>query len=206
MIPSSRPDFQHINRVPEGDFRFIALDVETACSDAASICQIGLACVQPDNRIQTFSMFVNPRTHFDPFNIRLHGIGPDHVADALPFHEAFETLLPLLARHHLIQHSNFDKQAINAAHRCLGLEPPPLNWSDSVRIARRAWPELKGNGGHGLANLKQLLNLQFHHHDAGEDARAAAMVVLHAEARLAMPFGEIALPVPKAPRPRAAKA
>jgi DNA polymerase-3 subunit epsilon len=146
-------------------------------------------------------MFVNPRTHFDPFNIRLHGIGPDHVADALPFPDAFETLFPLLARHHLIQHSNFDKQAINAAHRCLGLEPPPLNWSDSVRIARRAWPELKGNGGHGLANLKQVLNLQFHHHDAGEDARAAAMVVLHAEAHLAIPFDEIIIPVRNVSKP-----
>ncbi|MDZ4134224.1 MAG: exonuclease domain-containing protein [Paracoccaceae bacterium] len=206
MIPTFRPDFQHISHVPHGDFRFIALDVETACSDAASICQIGLACVQPDNRIKTFSMFVNPRTHFDPFNIRLHGIGPDHVANALPFHEALEALLPLLTRHHLIQHSNFDKQAINAAHCFLGLESPPLRWSDSVRIARRAWPELKGNGGHGLANLKQVLNLRFHHHDAGEDARAAAMVVLHAEAHLGMAFDEIAPPVPKTVHPRTAKA
>jgi DNA polymerase-3 subunit epsilon len=127
------------------------------------------------------------------------------VADAVPFHEAFETLLPLLARHHLIQHGNFDKQAINAAHRFSGLEPPPLQWSDSVRIARRAWPELKGNGEHGLANLKKVLNLQFHHHDAGEYAHAAAMVVLHAEAHLAMTFDEIAPPVPKTVRPRAAK-
>ncbi|MEB8388303.1 hypothetical protein OO012_13795 [Rhodobacteraceae bacterium KMM 6894] len=40
---STRPSFSHANHVPEGDFRFIALDVETACSDAASICQIGLS-------------------------------------------------------------------------------------------------------------------------------------------------------------------
>lgn len=58
----TRPTFSHATRVPEGDFSFIALDVETACSDAASICQIGLACVQPDNEIQTFSMLVNPGT------------------------------------------------------------------------------------------------------------------------------------------------
>lgn len=43
----NRPRFPHAHRVPDGSFRFIALDVETACSDAASICQIGLACVQP---------------------------------------------------------------------------------------------------------------------------------------------------------------
>lgn len=190
----TRPAFAHALRVPEGSFRFVALDVETACSDAASICQIGLACVQPDNQIQTFSMLVNPGTRFDAFNIQLHGIGPDHVAGAPRFPNALDVLLPLLKRHHLIQHSNFDKQAMNAACGFCGIEAPDLRWSDSVQIARRAWPELKGNGGHGLANLKRTLNLQFHHHDAGEDARAAAMVVLHAELRLRLSFEELIKP------------
>jgi DNA polymerase-3 subunit epsilon len=190
----ARPAFAHALHVPEGNFRFVALDVETACSDSASICQIGLACVQPDNQIQTFSMLVNPGTRFDAFNIQLHGIGPDHVADAPRFPDALDALLPLLTRHHLIQHSNFDKQAMNAACGSCGIDAPDLRWSDSVQIARRAWPELKGNGGHGLANLKRTLNLQFHHHDAGEDARAAALVVLHAEVHLRLPFEELIKP------------
>jgi len=190
----ARPAFAHALRVPEGSFRFVALDVETACSDAASICQIGLACVQSDNQIQTFSMLVHPGTRFDAFNIQLHGIGPDHVADAPRFPDALDALLPLLTRHHLIQHSNFDKQAMNAACGFCGIDAPDLRWSDSVQIARRAWPELKGNGGHGLANLKRTLNLQFHHHDAGEDARAAALVVLHAELHLRLPFEELIKP------------
>ena len=42
---------------------------------------------------------------------------------------------------------------------------------------------MRGNGGHGLASLKQHLGLEFDHHDAGEDARAAAEVVLRAEGR-----------------------
>lgn len=193
----ARPAFAHALRVPDGSFRFVALDVETACSDAASICQIGLACVQPDNQIQTFSMLVNPGTRFDAFNIQLHGIGPDHVVDAPRFPDALDVLLPLLTRHHLIQHSNFDKQAMNAACGFCGIDAPNLRWTDSVQIARRAWPELKGNGGHGLANLKRTLNLQFHHHDAGEDARAAALVVLHAEVHLRLPFEELIKPAPK---------
>jgi len=181
-------------RPPEGDFRFIALDVETACRDAASICQIGLACVWPDNRIDTFSTLVNPCTDFDAFNIRLHGIGPVHVATAPRFDQVLEVLLPLLSRHHLVQHSNFDKQAVNAASRTYGRDAPDFRWSDSVKIARRAWPELRGNGGHGLGNLKKVLNLDFRHHDAGEDARAAAQVVLHAEARLGLPFDALIKP------------
>jgi len=183
--------------IPEDDFRFIALDVETACSDAASICQIGLACVFPDNRIHTFSTLVNPGTRFDPFNVRLHGIGPNHVSGAPRFDEVLDHLFPLLSRHHLVQHSNFDKQAVNAACRSYRMEPPDFRWADSVTIARRAWPELKGNGGHGLGNLKKVLDLDFHHHDAGEDARAAAMVVLHAEAHLSLKFEELIKPARK---------
>jgi DNA polymerase-3 subunit epsilon len=57
-----------------------------------------------------------------------------------------------------------------------------------VVIARRAWPELIGNGGHGLASLKQFLGLEFNHHDAEEDARAAAMVVLLAEEHTGQSF------------------
>jgi DNA polymerase III subunit epsilon len=39
--------------------------------------------------------------------------------------------------------------------------------------------------------LKRQLGLTFEHHDAGEDAKAAATVVLLAEERLAMSFDEI---------------
>ena len=183
--------------MPVGDFRFIAIDVETACSDAARFRQIGLACVQPNNEIQAFSILVNPGTRFDPFNIQLHGIGPDHVIDAPHFPDAWDAMLPLLTRHHLVQHSSFDKRAVASACDFCGLAAPDLRWSDSVVIARRAWPELKGNGGHGLANLKRTLNLDFHHHDAGEDARAAAMVVLHAERHLKMPFEQLIVPKEK---------
>lgn len=200
-----RPPLNHAKRVPQGDFRFIALDVETASRDAASICQIGLACVAMDNEIQTFSMLVNPQTRFDSFNIRLHGIGPETVMDAVHFSEALGQILPLLRRHHLIQHSNFDKQAITAACRSCGLTAPDLRWNDSVKIARRAWPELKGNGGHGLANLKKVLDLRFLHHDAGEDARAAAQVVLHAEAHMSMEFEALSGPTPKTPKKKAPK-
>nr|WP_239450588.1 hypothetical protein [Loktanella sp. S4079] len=44
--------------------------------------------------------------------------------------------------------------------------------------------QIRGNGGHGLANLKKVLGLQFKHQDAGEDARAAAEFTLKAEASM----------------------
>lgn len=175
-----------IASLPDGDFQFIALDVETACGNTASICQIGIACVASDETIQTWSTYVDPLMAFAPFNIDLHGIGPETVRGAPTFAEIWPTMMPLLSRHPMVQHSRFDEKAIGAACEANDVPPPRLAWHNSVSIARQAWPELKGNGGHGLANLKQVLGLDFHHHDAGEDARAAALVVLHAQAAAAV--------------------
>jgi DNA polymerase-3 subunit epsilon len=167
--------------LPNGNHRFIALDVETSCGDSASICQIGLACVGVQNDIHTWSTYVNPLMPFAPFNTQLHGIGEHTVRNAPTFTQVWPKLLALLTKQPLVQHSRFDEHAINAACKSHDLTRPCLTWHDSVKIARKAWPELKGNGGHGLASLKQHLQLEFQHHDAGEDARAAAMVVLLAE-------------------------
>jgi len=178
---------------PEGDFRFIALDVETANGDSASICQIGLACVGWDREILTWSTHVHPDMDFAAFNIRLHGIGPETVRDAPAFPETWGRLRPLLARHPMVQHSRFDENALRAACEHHHLPRPRLAWTDSVMVARHAWPELKGagGGGHGLGNLKKALGLSFRHHDAGEDARAAAEVVLRAEPVLGSRFAKL---------------
>lgn len=189
--PGANPDYTRVTALPAGRFRFIALDVETANGFGGSICQIGLACVRPDNHILSYATYVNPLQAFAPFNTQLHGIDAQTVRDAPDFTRIWRQMLPLLRIHHLVQHSNFDKSAINAACKAAGLPRPDLSWSDSVRIARDTWPEFRGNGGHGLAHLKQALGLEFEHHDAGEDARAAAQVVLHAERHSKQPFAAL---------------
>lgn len=180
--------------IPSGEYRFIALDVETANSDSASICQIGIACVGRDDTIESWTTYVDPCTHFSSFNTRLHGIGPEQVHGAPSFGDVFSALEPLLSRHQLVQHSDFDRRAILGACAKLGCAAPSWRWNNSVKIARRVWPEFRGNGGHGLAHLKQRLELTFEHHDAGEDARAAALIVLQAEKRAGLEFEELIHP------------
>ncbi|WP_244916510.1 exonuclease domain-containing protein [Phaeobacter piscinae] len=166
------------------NLRFIAVDVETAGYDIASICQIGLACVGFDNSIATYSAYIDPGTPFAKGNTRLHGIDASTVKSAPKFAEVLPSLRPVLEAYPLIQHSRYDEKAFDAACRLAGFQVLKSTWSDSVAIARQAWPELRGHGGHGLANLKKVLGLQFEHHDAEEDARAAAEVTLKAEASM----------------------
>lgn len=169
-----------ITPFPTGPFRFFTLDVETATYDRGSICQIGVACVRPDNSVATWATYINPQVDRWAFTY-LHGISPNMVRGAPTFDQILPLLQDVLRGATVYQHSNFDRHAIASGCRKCGLPDPEWNWRDSVRVVREAWPELKQNGGHGLASLKQHLGLNFDHHDAGEDARAAAEIVLHAK-------------------------
>ena len=184
-MPLRRADSLATPRItppPRGDYRFFALDVETANRGRGSICQIGIACVTHDGRIDGWSTLIDPQTE-DWSCSFVHGITGKHVRGAPRFWQVFPYLERYFGTKLLFQHSGFDRNAINAACGEAGIEPPEWRWTDSLGVARRAFPELKGNGGHGLASLKKHLVLEFRHHDAEEDARASALVVLHAEAR-----------------------
>lgn len=181
--PAPKPASIRQTRVapfPKGPFRFFALDVETANNDRGSICQIGVACVRPDNSIETWVTYVDPQVDRWVFTY-LHGISARTVQGGPTFAEILPVLQHALQGTTVYQHSSFDRSAVSAACGNCGLPIPQWDWRDSVHVARTAWPELRGNGGHGLASLKQHLGLVFEHHDAGEDARAAAEVVLRAE-------------------------
>ena len=179
-VPRKVSHHREVPSFPDGPFRFFALDVETANHDRASICQIGIACVRPDNTIETWVTYVDPQVDHWAFTY-LHKIDGKTVRGAPRFHEVLPMLSETLQGRVVYQHSGFDRSAITAACRASGIPEPVWDWQDSVQVARRAWPALKGNGGHGLASLKVHLGLSFTHHDAGEDARAAAEVVLQAE-------------------------
>lgn len=180
--------FGHHTTLPDGPFRFIALDVETAGKTVGGICQIGLCCVSDAGDVQTYSVLIDPEEPFEPFNTDLHGISAETVVGAGTFPTVYGDLYDLLNTHCLVQHSTFDEKALTCACARYGVPMIKSHWTNSVSVARQAWPELKGAGGHGLANLKKHLGLAFHHHDAGEDARAAAMVVLKAEDVLGRAF------------------
>jgi len=191
--------------LPHGPFRFVALDVETANGNVASICQIGIACVGFGGEISVHSTLVNPKQAFDPFNTDLHGIDETAVKTAPAFPQAFFEIAPLLGQHLIFQHSSFDRRAIHGSCDAHGITAPDWRWADSVQVARRAWPEFKGHGGHGLAHLKRALDLEFTHHDAGEDAKAAAMVVLAAERKTGARLEDLIGPGPRRPKPKRAQ-
>lgn len=160
---------------------FVALDVETANPDVASICQIGLIRYEGGVLQEEWKTYVDPEGDFHWFNISVHGIDRSEVSGAPSFPEISATLRSYLDGTVTVCHTHFDRVAIHRAAERYGVAPPQTTWLDSARIARRAFSE-RGLKGYGLKNVCRLLGYEFNHHDALEDARAAAHIVLAASA------------------------
>ena len=185
--PSSRDSRRHLpgqpldSRVPATPTEqvdFAALDVETANPDPASICQVGIATVRAGRVARVWTQFVRPPGRFSRHHIRIHGITSEAVANAPPFaqlHSELERRLPEF----VVTHTGFDVAALLQACRRDRLPMFRRAWLDSSRIPNLVWPGRFPHGSRGLAPITGRLGIRFRHHDAGEDARAAAEIVLH---------------------------
>ena len=156
---------------------FVVVDVETACSRVSSICQIGIVGFRDGRELFAYETLVDPRDEFSPFNTRIHGISCDHVAGKPSFGHIHATVDAHLSGRITVAHSYFDKGALAAACRVHDRAAIATTWLDSVRVAKRAWPDLPS---HRLNVLAKFLGVRHRHHDALSDARAAGMVIVRA--------------------------
>ena len=158
---------------------FIAIDVETANADVASICQIGVARFINRELNEEWKTYLNPENYFDGINISIHGIDESVVANAPTFCDIADTLNRFLDNRVVVTHTHFDRLAVHQAAVKSAVFPPRCTWLDSARVARRAWKEF-ARSGYGLANVSKVLGYEFKHHDALEDAKAAGNILLAA--------------------------
>ncbi len=159
---------------------FNSIDVETANADRASICQIGIVHVRDGKIRDQWQTLVNPETWFDEWNTKIHGIDEFAVRQSPALPEVRDELRARLRGSVLVSHTSFDRVAFQRAMERYDLEQLQVTWLDSSRIVRRAWPESYGQSGYGLKNVAKDLGISFDHHDALEDARAAAEIMLRA--------------------------
>lgn len=158
---------------------FLALDVETANPDLASICQIGIVSFVNGEVWGTWSSLVNPEDYFDPMCVYVHGINESMVQDAPTFTELLPNLMDMLKGQVVAYHTAFDRISLEKASKKYKVEAVECTWLDTARVARRTWEQFRYRG-YGLANLADYCGVNFQHHDALEDARAAGGILLKA--------------------------
>jgi DNA polymerase III subunit epsilon len=160
---------------------FVAIDVETANQDPASICQVGIASFRGGALAEAWESLVNPQDFFSYFNVSVHGIFEETVQGAPTWARVFPEVESRLANAIVVSHTPFDRRALARACRFSGLETCACTWLDSARVARKAWPQF-ARAGYNLPNLAMHFGILYRAHNALEDARCAGLILLRAVA------------------------
>ncbi|MDA7951923.1 MAG: 3'-5' exonuclease [Pirellulaceae bacterium] len=159
---------------------FVAIDVETANHDMASICQIGMVKYTDGKLADEWESYINPEVCFESIIKRVHGISEETVASSPTLPDVLPEIVEFIGDFVLVCHTHFDRVSLcKAVDRYQKIMPPNL-WLDSAKVTRRTWEQFSYRG-YGLENVCNFLEYDYQAHDALEDAKAAAQVLLAAE-------------------------
>lgn len=165
---------------------FTAIDFETANSSPASACSVGLVRVRDGVVVAQGGWLIRPPAGHDDFqewNVRIHGIRPDQVADAPGWNEQFDRLCAFAGADVLVAHNaGFDLNVIRRSCEVSGDDCPPYRSLCSLSVARKVYDldSYKLPVAAAAAGFDA-----FAHHDALADARACAQIVIDAARRTA---------------------
>ncbi len=163
---------------------FTAIDFETANGFRGSPCAVGLTKVRGGKVVAEASWLMRPpanHDHFDYHNVRIHGIRAEDVAGLPRFGELFPEIGAFIGDDILAAHNAaFDLGVIRSGLEVSGLAGPAYDYVCTVMLSRRCYslvsnslPFAAEEAGVPLVN----------HHDAGEDARACAGILIDIASR-----------------------
>ncbi|MDQ0633447.1 DNA polymerase-3 subunit epsilon [Arthrobacter pascens] len=163
---------------------FTAIDFETANGFRGSPCAVGLTKVRGGRVVEEASWLMRPpadHDHFDYHNVRIHGIRAEDVAGRPRFGELFPEIGAFIGGDILAAHNAaFDLGVIRSGLEVSGLPGPAYDYVCTVMLSRRCYslvsnslPFAAEEAGVPLVN----------HHDAAEDARACAGILIDIAAR-----------------------
>jgi DNA polymerase-3 subunit epsilon len=163
---------------------FTAIDFETANGFRGSPCAVGLTKVRGGQVVAEASWLMRPppdHDHFDFHNVRIHGIRAEDVAGRPRFGELFPEIGAFIGGDILAAHNAaFDLGVIRSGLEVSGLPGPAYDYVCTVMLSRRCYslvsnslPFAAEEAGVPLVN----------HHDAAEDARACAGILIDIAAR-----------------------
>nr|WP_269430587.1 MULTISPECIES: 3'-5' exonuclease [Paenibacillus] len=155
---------------------FVTIDFETANSSRSSACSIGIVEISGGEITDERSWLINPEQHFDPMNISIHKITPSMVQDAPTFGELWPELLPYMNNKHVVAHNAaFDMSVLRHSLDAARTGYPAFQYYCTYLLSKKILNELPS---HRLNNLAAYYGIELNHHDALEDARAAALVLV----------------------------
>lgn len=158
---------------------FTAIDFETANNFRASACAVGLTKVRAGKVVDQVSWLIKPLpgyADFHPVNVGIHGITAAHVRHMPDWRGIHGPMMEFIGEDALVGHNvSFEKSVINKANEACGLPASVQDFHCTLTLARKHL-ELDH---YTLSDVVGALELPaFNHHDAGDDARASALIAI----------------------------
>ncbi len=163
---------------------FTAIDFETANGFRGSPCAVGLSKVRGGVVVEEASWLMRPpenHDRFDHHNVRIHGIRPEQVAGLPRFGELFPEIGAFIGNDVLAAHNAaFDLGVIRSGLEVSGLPGPAYDYVCTVMLSRRCYSLVSNSLPYAAEEAGVPL---INHHDAAEDARACAGILIDIAAR-----------------------
>ena len=160
---------------------FAAIDFETANEFRGSPCAIGLALVRNGKIVEEHRLLMRPPHSSGPddfasFNVDLHGISWEMVKNESEFLDIWNSLTPIIGDLPLVAHNAaFDIGVLRDALEMSGVLWPSLSYTCTLITSRRILSLPSYSLRYVAAELKLDLGK---HHDALDDARTSARIML----------------------------
>ncbi|WP_232229190.1 3'-5' exonuclease [Paenibacillus zanthoxyli] len=155
---------------------FVAIDFETANAGRASACALGLVEVKGGIIVSEQAWLINPKQRFDRRNIAIHGITPEMVAGQPTFRELWPVIEPLIYGKNIVAHNaSFDMSVLRYGLDQCSLPYPSFQYWCTYLLSKKMLADL---GSYRLNILAEYFGISLRHHDALEDARTAALILV----------------------------
>lgn len=143
------------------------------------MCALGIVRVENGEIAEKRYWLIRPpRLYFHPANIAVHGIKPADVAQKPEFGDLWENIEPYLEGQAVVAHNApFDFRVLKAVLQTYEIVQPSLDYFCTVQISRRVWKQLPN---HRLNTLGSFFGINFHHHNAIDDALVCAHIANNA--------------------------
>jgi DNA polymerase-3 subunit epsilon len=149
--------------------KYVAIDFETANNESISACSVGLAKFENGELLDTYYSLINPpSSYFSPTNISIHNIRPEDVTDAPTFDKIWPDILMFIDDNLVIAHNApFDIGIVRAMLGFYSIPVPPLHYTDTLRISRKAFANMPN---YKLTTLSAQFGFDYQAHHALDDA------------------------------------
>lgn len=156
---------------------FIAIDFETANSDLAYPCSLGITIVQNNQIHNCLSFLINPEGKFSPMNVKVHGITSEMVKDSPAFPDIWEKISYLFRHYPIVAHNaSFDKTVLERTAHRYQIALPRLTYYCTMKLSQYNYPKASG---YSLDALCSFLNIDLkNHHCCDDDSCAAANIMI----------------------------